>query len=194
MEPTWGSIELCRQLHKFPSHSYSQFIVLQSYGCTVRRSNHAKKLTIAAIVPWTAPHQLLTLARGQQAELAGALPHTDLDMSEQYAHITILNIHDIRDGDLISLPLLPYPVFENLTRLVFHLCSVCVYIHLCSVYVYTCVPAPCLCGGQRTGCRDEFSSSTTWALGLTSGCQVWWQVPLPAESSHPLPHFKLQHW
>lgn len=43
----------------------------------MRKSNHAKKLTIAAVVP----HQLLILAGGQQAELAIVLLLADLYLS-----------------------------------------------------------------------------------------------------------------
>lgn len=34
-------------------------------------------------------------------------------------------------------------------------------------------------GGRRTTFGSQFSTSTMWSWVMSSGCQVWWHVPLP---------------
>lgn len=43
----------------------------------------------------------------------------------------------------------------------------------------------CLCGGPENDFQ-ELVLSISWVLGSNSGCQTWWQVPLPVEGDKNL--------
>lgn len=50
-------------------------------------------------------------------------------------------------------------------------------------HIYLCA-LPRHVWGQHTICCSWLSPSTTWVLGIANlGCQIWWQVTLPAEPS-----------
>ena len=44
-----------------------------------------------------------------------------------------------------------------------------------------------VCGGQRTTLWNWFSHPTCRFQRANSGCQTWWQVPLPTEPFHQPP-------
>lgn len=52
------------------------------------------------------------------------------------------------------------------------------------MYVCRCAhPMACVWRSEEN-LLESVLSSTMWVLGSDSGCHAWWQVPLPAESSH----------
>lgn len=62
----------------------------------------------------------------------------------------------------------------------------CIYLCVC-----LCTRAQLLRGDQRTTVRSQFSFSTMWVQGLTSGQQAWWRTPLPNNQLLG-PHMHLQ--
>lgn len=71
------------------------------------------------------------------------------------------------------------------------------YIFIC----FLCVLGPGrgklwnICRGQQTACGSRFSPSTICCQGCNSGCQAWWQVFLPTESSQqPLNQLENLHF